>query len=142
MSVIIVWSVRSWKGTGATSRPDCWTRPTSASSRAGTWSISLSGRGFRSLSCGLFLAQVTSEWHRSGCPGEVRVGRLHIADMSPAEAEEFFVYQYLIVANTQKRVPGPAASTGTATDFTTIRTVMDSRTPSRLRTSQAVSQSR
>jgi 2-polyprenyl-3-methyl-5-hydroxy-6-metoxy-1,4-benzoquinol methylase len=35
---------------------------------------------------------------RSGCPGEVRVGRLHIADLPPEEAEEFFVYQYLIVA--------------------------------------------
>ncbi len=38
------------------------------------------------------------EWRRSGCPGEVRVGRLHIADTPPEEAEEFFVYQYLMVA--------------------------------------------
>lgn len=38
------------------------------------------------------------EWRQSGCPGEVRVGRLHIADIAPEEAEEFFVYQYLLVA--------------------------------------------
>ena len=38
------------------------------------------------------------DWRRSGCPGEVRAGRLQIADMPPEEAEEFFVYQYLIVA--------------------------------------------
>ena len=45
------------------------------------------------------------EWRRSGCPGEVRVGRLHIADMPPEEAEEFFVYQYLIVATPRKAAP-------------------------------------
>ena len=38
------------------------------------------------------------EWRKRGCPGEVQVGRLHIADMTPGEAEEFFVYQYLLVA--------------------------------------------
>ena len=45
------------------------------------------------------------EWRRSGCPGEVKVGRLHIADIRPEEAEEFFVYQYLIVARPRKTAP-------------------------------------
>lgn len=42
------------------------------------------------------------EWRQSGSPGEVRVGRLHIADMAPEEAEEFYVYQYLIVASARE----------------------------------------
>jgi len=33
------------------------------------------------------------------------VGRLHIADTRPEEAEEFFVYQYLIVARPRKEAP-------------------------------------
>jgi SAM-dependent methyltransferase len=45
------------------------------------------------------------EWRRSGCPGAVRVGRLHIADTSPEEAEEFFVYQYLLVATPTRVIP-------------------------------------
>ena len=45
------------------------------------------------------------EWRRAGCPGEVRVGRLHIADTPPEEAEEFFVYQYLIVATPRNTAP-------------------------------------
>jgi hypothetical protein len=45
------------------------------------------------------------EWRRSACPGEVRVGHLHIADTHPEEAKEFFVYQYLIVARARKTVP-------------------------------------
>jgi Methyltransferase domain/Glycosyl transferases group 1 len=45
------------------------------------------------------------EWRRSDCPGEVRVGRLHIADARPEDAEEFFVYQYLIVARPGKAAP-------------------------------------
>ena len=49
------------------------------------------------------------EWHQSGCPGEVRVGRLHIADTAPEEAEEFFVYQYLLVAQ-----PGEAPTNDTS----------------------------
>jgi 2-polyprenyl-3-methyl-5-hydroxy-6-metoxy-1,4-benzoquinol methylase len=43
------------------------------------------------------------EWQQSGCPGEARIGRLHIADTSPEEAEEFFVYQYLMVARPRDR---------------------------------------
>jgi spore maturation protein CgeB len=48
------------------------------------------------------------EWRQMGRPGEVRVGRLQIADNLPEEAEEFFVYQYLIVA----RPNGPAERKG------------------------------
>ena len=43
------------------------------------------------------------DWHRLGCPGEVRVGRMHIADMLREDAEEFFVYQYLVVATSGQR---------------------------------------
>lgn len=45
-----------------------------------------------------------TEWLKQGRPGEVRMGNLQIAGMSPAEAEEFFVYQYLLVAH-----PDPGA---------------------------------
>ena len=45
------------------------------------------------------------EWRRSGCPAEVRVGYLHMTDTRPEEAEEFFVYQYLIVASPRKTAP-------------------------------------
>jgi SAM-dependent methyltransferase len=45
------------------------------------------------------------EWQRLGCPGEVRVGRLHIADLPREEAEEFFVYQYLLVARPREALP-------------------------------------
>jgi 2-polyprenyl-3-methyl-5-hydroxy-6-metoxy-1,4-benzoquinol methylase len=48
------------------------------------------------------------EWRGAGSPGEVRVGRLHIADIPPDEAEEFFVYQYLMVAR-----PRAARTNGT-----------------------------
>jgi len=53
------------------------------------------------------------EWQRLGCPGEVQIGRLHIADMQPEEAEEFFVYQYLIVASQSEREM-PARENGPA----------------------------
>ena len=53
------------------------------------------------------------EWERSGRRGEVRVGRLHIADTTPADAEEFFVYQYLIVARPNvAQTNGSAATNG------------------------------
>jgi GT2 family glycosyltransferase/2-polyprenyl-3-methyl-5-hydroxy-6-metoxy-1,4-benzoquinol methylase/tetratricopeptide (TPR) repeat protein len=37
-------------------------------------------------------------WAKVGHPGSVRVGRLQIQGMSPAEAAEFYAYQYLIEA--------------------------------------------
>ena len=53
------------------------------------------------------------EWRQSGCPDEVRVGRLHIAGTAPEEAEEFFVYQYLLVAQPRelKRTATPTRAT-------------------------------
>jgi 2-polyprenyl-3-methyl-5-hydroxy-6-metoxy-1,4-benzoquinol methylase len=39
------------------------------------------------------------EWRERGRPGEVKAGRLHIADMPPEEAEEFYIYQYLLTAS-------------------------------------------
>lgn len=38
------------------------------------------------------------EWNRNGRSGDVKVGRLHIGGLAPQEAEEFYVYQYLVVA--------------------------------------------
>jgi 2-polyprenyl-3-methyl-5-hydroxy-6-metoxy-1,4-benzoquinol methylase len=38
------------------------------------------------------------EWQERGRPGEVHAGTLHLADISPTEAEEFYVYQYLVTA--------------------------------------------
>jgi len=38
------------------------------------------------------------EWRRLGCPGSVEIGRLRLADTPPEETEEFFAYQYLVVA--------------------------------------------
>ena len=38
------------------------------------------------------------EWQAAGCPGEVRIGRLHIGGLCSAEAEEFYTYQYLLRA--------------------------------------------
>ena len=38
------------------------------------------------------------EWERAGRPGEVRAGRLQFGGLDPAEAEEFYVYQYLVEA--------------------------------------------
>src|SRR5207249_1097059 len=38
------------------------------------------------------------EWRGRGSSGEVKVGRLHIGGIAPEEAEEFYVYQYLLCA--------------------------------------------
>jgi SAM-dependent methyltransferase len=38
------------------------------------------------------------EWWRQGARDEVHAGRLHIAGLPPGETEEFYVYQYLITA--------------------------------------------
>jgi 2-polyprenyl-3-methyl-5-hydroxy-6-metoxy-1,4-benzoquinol methylase len=48
-----------------------------------------------------------AEWTAAGSPGEVRAGRLHIGGLPPEEAEEFFVYQFLLVA-TSGDVPAGA----------------------------------
>jgi GT2 family glycosyltransferase/tetratricopeptide (TPR) repeat protein/SAM-dependent methyltransferase len=45
-----------------------------------------------------------AEWAAQGKRGEVRIGRLHIAGLDPADAEEFHVYQLLVTA---KPTPTP-----------------------------------
>lgn len=42
------------------------------------------------------------EWAEGGRRGEVRVGRLRVAGLSPADAEEFYAYQYLLVATPEE----------------------------------------
>jgi 2-polyprenyl-3-methyl-5-hydroxy-6-metoxy-1,4-benzoquinol methylase len=44
------------------------------------------------------------QWQEQGYPGEVQVGRLHVAGLVPQDAEEFFVYQYLLVARPSSSV--------------------------------------
>jgi len=39
-----------------------------------------------------------AEWVQAGKPGEVRFDSLHMSGIDPAEAEEFFIYQYLFRA--------------------------------------------
>jgi 2-polyprenyl-3-methyl-5-hydroxy-6-metoxy-1,4-benzoquinol methylase len=38
------------------------------------------------------------EWQQHGRPGAVRVGRLHVGGLAPEQAEEFYIYQFLVVA--------------------------------------------
>ncbi len=38
------------------------------------------------------------EWNQRGRPGEVRAGRLHVGGLPVEEAEAFYVYQYLVIA--------------------------------------------
>jgi GT2 family glycosyltransferase/tetratricopeptide (TPR) repeat protein/2-polyprenyl-3-methyl-5-hydroxy-6-metoxy-1,4-benzoquinol methylase len=44
-----------------------------------------------------------SEWDAKGRPGEVKVGRLHIGGLTTDEAQEFYAYQYLVVARPANR---------------------------------------
>lgn len=43
------------------------------------------------------------QWQHAGSPGEVSIGQLHIAGLSPAEAEEFYTYQHLLRGVPQQR---------------------------------------
>jgi len=54
--------------------------------------------GFRVKRVGIVPGPGYDDWQRQGSPGEVRIGRLHLANMPPEEAEEFYVYQYLLTA--------------------------------------------
>src|SRR5262249_51795368 len=45
------------------------------------------------------------EWAQAGRPGAVQIGSLNIAGLTPEDAEEFFTYQYLVVAR-----PAPSVS--------------------------------
>ncbi|MGE0605923.1 MAG: glycosyltransferase [Pirellulales bacterium] len=44
-----------------------------------------------------------AEWVAAGSPNRVQVGRLQIAGLSAAEAEEFYTYQFLVVAKPRPR---------------------------------------
>jgi 2-polyprenyl-3-methyl-5-hydroxy-6-metoxy-1,4-benzoquinol methylase len=54
--------------------------------------------GFTVTQVGVVPGPGYAEWHGQGRPGEVRVGRLHIKELSSEEAEEFFAYQFLVTA--------------------------------------------
>jgi 2-polyprenyl-3-methyl-5-hydroxy-6-metoxy-1,4-benzoquinol methylase len=58
------------------------------------------------------------EWARRGCPGEVKVGRLQISNLPPDEAQEFFVYQYLVTATP---IPRPQTQDGRRRDDSPCR---------------------
>jgi 2-polyprenyl-3-methyl-5-hydroxy-6-metoxy-1,4-benzoquinol methylase len=46
-----------------------------------------------------------AEWRRQGCPGAIQIGQLHVNGLPPADAEEFFIYQYLVVAAPTEAIP-------------------------------------
>lgn len=45
-----------------------------------------------------------AEWQATGRPDEVHVGRLHISSLPPNEAEEFYIYQYLVTAESAEQI--------------------------------------
>src|SRR5262249_25424379 len=60
--------------------------------------------------CGFNLTQLQvvpgpgyEEWDKRGRDGSVQAGKLRIAGLRPEDAEEFFVYQYLLVASPANR---------------------------------------
>jgi len=57
------------------------------------------------------------DWVGQGRPGTVRVGRLHVGGLSPEDAEEFFVYQFLVVASPVQN----GSETGVVRDETSAR---------------------
>jgi 2-polyprenyl-3-methyl-5-hydroxy-6-metoxy-1,4-benzoquinol methylase len=50
------------------------------------------------------------EWWQGGPRSEVTAGRLHIEGLPPDEAEEFYVYQYLVTAHPVRSEPVPSAT--------------------------------
>jgi tetratricopeptide (TPR) repeat protein len=76
------------------------------------------------------------EWQALGSQGEIRVGRLDIADIPAAEAEEFFAYQYLIVASPREVFEAGRTATVEVRDWaanvtSTVGVRGGSETPSR-----------
>ncbi|WP_422931709.1 class I SAM-dependent methyltransferase [Singulisphaera sp. PoT] len=63
--------------------------------------------GFRVDRVGIVPGPGHDEWRSEGCPGEVRAGPLHISEMPPEDAEEFFVYQYLWTARAVSKDEAP-----------------------------------
>jgi GT2 family glycosyltransferase/tetratricopeptide (TPR) repeat protein/2-polyprenyl-3-methyl-5-hydroxy-6-metoxy-1,4-benzoquinol methylase len=66
--------------------------------------------GFRVAELGFVPGGDHADWVRRGRPGEVKVGRLHVGGMAADDAEEFYVYQYLVRA-----VPDRAPDAGLTT---------------------------
>jgi GT2 family glycosyltransferase/tetratricopeptide (TPR) repeat protein/2-polyprenyl-3-methyl-5-hydroxy-6-metoxy-1,4-benzoquinol methylase len=60
--------------------------------------------GFHILDVSIVPGADHADWQRRGRPGEVKVGRLHIAGMTAEDAEEFYVYQYLVRARPAETV--------------------------------------
>jgi 2-polyprenyl-3-methyl-5-hydroxy-6-metoxy-1,4-benzoquinol methylase len=69
--------------------------------------------GYKVEQLGIVPGPGYDDWQQQGCPGEVKVGGLHIANMPREEAEEFFVYQYLLTA--KAKTPEPLRKTEPAT---------------------------
>jgi 2-polyprenyl-3-methyl-5-hydroxy-6-metoxy-1,4-benzoquinol methylase len=65
--------------------------------------------GFRVRRLGVVPGPGYDEWQRQGQPGEVRVGRLAVGGLTREEAEEFYVYQYLVTAEPAAREAPPPA---------------------------------
>ncbi len=63
--------------------------------------------GFDIRTWGIVPGPGYDEWARKGRPGEVALQGLRIADLPPEEAEEFYVYQYLLTA-TPAALPSPS----------------------------------
>jgi 2-polyprenyl-3-methyl-5-hydroxy-6-metoxy-1,4-benzoquinol methylase len=70
------------------------------------------GAGFRVTQVAFLPTPEYEQWKAQGAPGEVRVGALHVGGMPPEEAEEFFVYQYLLVAEPDGRAEPPEGREG------------------------------
>ncbi|MBI3463241.1 MAG: glycosyltransferase, partial [Planctomycetes bacterium] len=54
------------------------------------------------------------EWTQQGRPGKVSIGRLHVGGLHPEDAEEFYVYQFLVVATPVKK-PATTRTNSTST---------------------------
>lgn len=79
--------------------------------------------GFQIRKLGIVPGDGYDEWAQKGQPGEVRVGRLNIGGLPREEAEEFFVYQYLVTAQpvrpTKREAEVPPPSSRMTTKSTT-----------------------
>jgi GT2 family glycosyltransferase/tetratricopeptide (TPR) repeat protein/2-polyprenyl-3-methyl-5-hydroxy-6-metoxy-1,4-benzoquinol methylase len=54
--------------------------------------------GFELESLGANTTPSHDDWVAAGRPGEVRIGPLHIGNLTPQEAQEFHIYQFLVTA--------------------------------------------
>lgn len=61
--------------------------------------------GFHATSWNVIPGDGFDDWVEAGQPGAVRIGPLQISGLTPAAAEAFYVYQYLVVAQPQPLPP-------------------------------------